>query len=236
VGHLLTTIDQLGLYDNTLVLILSDHGVNLGEHGYIGKGVIRNRALQNIPLFPEMSRIPMLARFPGCRPGSTIDALVQPVHLAATVLDFLGRRIPPAFSAPSLWPLLERKVSTVADIVVSAPRLSPESDKRLVPCPTDRASITDGRWVLIYSCAGWADELKKKRHDPAYQDKRRAPLTGELLVPLLFDMQSDPECLRDVYPQNRERAVDMHQQFFAFLQSSPMIPEHLDFFRKLEND
>jgi arylsulfatase A-like enzyme len=222
-GHLMAAIERLGLFDNTLVLFISDHGVFLGEHGFIGKGIMRNGQRQNLPLYPEMSRIPLLARFPGCRPGTAIDSIVQMVNLPATVMDFFQLPKPEQFVAPSLWPLLRGDEERVADFVVSAPVLSWRKD--MLPNPADRPSITDGRWLLVYSCGGSAG-LKGK--------ERSAPLTGELLTPMLFDLQEDPQCLRDAYAANRDRATDMHRWFRKFLAESPMIRDHLGFFEKLD--
>src|SRR5262249_57628003 len=107
-GHLLQKIEKLGLLDNTLVLFVADHGFYLGEHGYIGKSLIRGEKFQSLPLYSEVCRIPLLAHFPGCQPGA-IDCLAQTVNIPATVLDFLGVKAPPSFVARSLWPILQRK-------------------------------------------------------------------------------------------------------------------------------
>lgn len=234
VGQLFAKINALGLFENSLVLVISDHGVSLGEHGVIGKGVIRDHLLQNVPLYPELCRIPFLARFPGCRPGTVNDALVQPVNLAATVADYLGVAVPDQFKGASVWPVLRGEEAGVSDIVVSAPNVSPELHGK-VPHPTDRATVTDGRWLLVYSCAGWGDELGGSEHHPDYTDRRRAPLTGELLVPQLYDLAADPGCLRDLYQAEKPRAADLHRRFFAFLRQSPMRRDHLDYFARLEN-
>jgi arylsulfatase A-like enzyme len=234
VGHLLAKIEKLGLNDNTLIVFVADHGVALGEHGLIGKGVIRNRIPQGTPLYPELCRIPLLARFPGCRPGATIDALAQPVNLARTIFDYFGVFAPGCFSAPSIWPVLQGREEKAVDFATSAPNLSPPL-KRKVPHPTDRATITDGRWLLVYSCAGWGDELMKHRHQPSYRDRRRAPLTGEWLNPEIYDLANDPECLTNVYSNEKERAQAMHREFVAFLEKSPMRRDHVPYFRKLEN-
>src|SRR5262249_17322189 len=144
----------LGLLDNTLILFLADHGFYLGEHGYIGKSLIRGDKHQNLPLYSEVCRVPLLAHYPGCRAG-TVDALVQTVNLAATLLDFLDIKVPSSFAAPSLWPVLQRNEAKVAAIVVSAPTLSHPGMKS--PQPSNRATIADGRWLLILGSSGTGD-------------------------------------------------------------------------------
>ncbi|HEV3118291.1 MAG TPA: sulfatase, partial [Gemmataceae bacterium] len=59
IGHLLATIERLGLLENSLVLIVSDHGVLLGEHNLIGKGITRAGRILNVPLYPALCRIPL---------------------------------------------------------------------------------------------------------------------------------------------------------------------------------
>src|SRR5712692_374141 len=186
-GHLVQKIDKLGLLENTLVLFVADHGFYLGEHGYIGKSFIRDNKFQSLPLYSEVCRVPFLAHYPGCKPGSASDALVQLVSLAPTVLDFLGVKAPPEFAAPSLWPVLQGKEAKVADIAISSPNLSHPNLKQ--PQPTNRATIADGRWLLIYGCAGSGDPTDKTASVDSEQ-RSVAPLTGEKLAPELYDLRT----------------------------------------------
>jgi arylsulfatase A-like enzyme len=233
-GRFLERVTSLGLLENTLILLLSDHGVSLGEHGYIGKGIIRNHVLENYPLYPELCRIPFFAHYPGCKPGQKVEGLVQPVNVAATILDYLGLPIPSEFVGPSVWPMLQGKTAHVSDWVMSAPALS---DKYMrIPRPTDRATITDGRWLLVYSCAGWADELNHHAHDARYKTKRITMFSKKPLRPELYNLQDDAECQREVYSAHKDLAVDFHRRFFSFLRASPMRRDHLEYFAKLENE
>jgi hypothetical protein len=184
-------------------------------------------------LYPELCRIPVIAHYPGCVPGTTIEGLLQPVNLAATILDWLGVKIPPTFRGPSAWPLLRGSEQQIQDIVIASPTLSYSPSR--IPRPTDRPSITDGRWLLVYSCAGWGDELGKKPHSSDWKDKRVEPLTGGRLDPMLFDLSIDPQCLKDVYAGNKPVAVDLHRRFFEFLKNSPMRRSHLEYFEQLHN-
>jgi arylsulfatase A-like enzyme len=244
-GHLWETIQRLGLLDSTLVIFVSDHGMRLGERGYIGKTVIHNEneGAQNFPLYPEICRIPMLAHYPGCKAGTRIQALAQPVQLAATIAEYLGepfhRRIPAQFDGPSLWRVMQGKTERAQDFVISAPTLSSAPIPRdRVPRATDQPTISDGRWLLVYSCAGWGDELFKKPHRPDYKDKRIAYYTGLPLDPMLFDLEADPDCLNNIYAANKPMAAELHRKFFRFLSDSrysKMRPDHLPYFSQLEN-
>jgi arylsulfatase A-like enzyme len=226
-GHLLEKIERLGLLENSLVIFISDHGFYLGEHGFIGKSYIRENKYQNLPLYSQVCRVPFLAHFPGCREGARISALVQSVSLPATICDYLGVKKPDSFAGPSLWPLLQGKEEKVLDIVISSPTLSAIEMKK--PQPTNRASITDGNWLLVIG-SNREGEPGDKTASVDSLERSIAPLTGEKLTPELYDLQHDPECLKNIVAEQKDRTEELHRKFVDFLKRSPMRREHLDYF------
>ncbi|HUY32385.1 MAG TPA: sulfatase [Pirellulales bacterium] len=231
VGHLLETIEKLGLLENSLVVFLADHGFYLGEHGYIGKAYIADGKFQSLPLYGEVCRVPFLVHFPGCAAGGSIDALVQHVSLARTISDFLGLRdVPDAFQGPSLWPVLQGHEEQATPIAISSPNLSHAGMKQ--PHPANRASIADGRWLLIYGSAGSGDPSDTTASVDSSQ-REVAPLTGEKLAPELYDLKSDPGCATNVIAGHKEVAGELHARFVEFLERSPMRRDHLAYFQKI---
>jgi arylsulfatase A-like enzyme len=98
VGRILTTLDELGLSEDTLVVFTSDHGDWLGDHGLILKG----------PMFYEgLLRVGMLMRGPEVPAGKTVSDPVSTIDLAATFADFAGSPIEAAAHSTSLRPLLD---------------------------------------------------------------------------------------------------------------------------------
>ena len=81
IGVLLDDLQAQGLLDNSLVIILSDHGEGLGEHFFFGHG---RRLYQNI------LHIPLILAGPNLPPGKRISAPVQMLDIAPTVLAYLG--------------------------------------------------------------------------------------------------------------------------------------------------
>jgi arylsulfatase A-like enzyme len=82
-GTFLDRFDELGLADNTAIVLLADHGVLLGERGWIGK----------IPgeLHPEMAQVPFLIVHPdGKRAGESSEYFASTHDVAPTVLSLLG--------------------------------------------------------------------------------------------------------------------------------------------------
>ena len=78
VGRLLAKIDELGLAENTIIIITSDHGEEFGMHGHIGHS--------QIP-YESVMRVPLLIRAPGkFKPGIKIDRPVSLVDILPTVL------------------------------------------------------------------------------------------------------------------------------------------------------
>lgn len=82
-GTFLDRFDELGLADNTAIVLISDHGVLLGERGWVGK----------IPgeLHPEMAQVPLAIVHPdGKRAGQTEDYFASTHDIAPTILAMLG--------------------------------------------------------------------------------------------------------------------------------------------------
>jgi arylsulfatase A-like enzyme len=82
-GHFLDRMDELDLFENTLLILLSDHGHALGEHGYTGK--------PHYALWPELTDIVFMIRHPeGKGAGETSDYYASTHDVAPTILGFLG--------------------------------------------------------------------------------------------------------------------------------------------------
>lgn len=83
VGKLLDRMRELGLFENTLIIHVSDHGEPFGEHGIIRKALPWN--------YEELVRSPLAIRHPqGIGAGKRVSAFAQSVDIMPTILDFLG--------------------------------------------------------------------------------------------------------------------------------------------------
>ena len=93
-GRVIDTLKRLGLYDNTVVVVVSDHGEEFWEHGGDKHGET---------LYEEQLRIPLLVKLSGnAHAGEVLDELVEMVDIAPTVLDVLGLPPEPRFQGRSL--------------------------------------------------------------------------------------------------------------------------------------
>ncbi len=97
VGKLLQSLASHALDSNTLVVLLSDHGESLGEHGEYTHGVF---------LYDSTVHIPMIFAGPGIPAGREVTQQVRSIDVLPTVTDFLG--LPPSekVQGASLMPAL----------------------------------------------------------------------------------------------------------------------------------
>ena len=101
-GHFLDRAHDLGVMENTLFVLLSDHGHALGEHGYTGK--------PHYALWPELTDIVFLIRHPeGRGVGETSDHYASTHDVAPTILGFLGIEPRAPMEGQDLSVLLEGK-------------------------------------------------------------------------------------------------------------------------------
>jgi len=111
VGHLLRQIEVMGLYQDTCVILTSDHGMYLGEYGRAGKHTVD--AADPWPLYDTVARVPLLVRTPFKHSPATVGALCQPADILPSVLELGG--VPAPETVGKSWvPLLRGEASTDA--------------------------------------------------------------------------------------------------------------------------
>lgn len=87
IGHILETLDELGLAEDTLVVFTSDNGFSCGHHGFWGKG----NGTFPLNMYEESVKVPFIARHPGRIPAGVVcDSLVSAYDFMPTLLDYLG--------------------------------------------------------------------------------------------------------------------------------------------------
>lgn len=91
VGRVLDALDRLKLRENTVVIFLSDHGFNLGEH----------TAWQKSSLWEESIRVPLIISEPGAVQRE-VDAVVELIDIYPTVADLAGIERPGIVQGTSL--------------------------------------------------------------------------------------------------------------------------------------
>jgi hypothetical protein len=98
-GRLIAALREIGAYDTTLIVLLSDHGEEFEEHGGWDHGKT---------LYEEQLRVPLVIKLPGgAHAGTSRDGLLEMVDIAPTLLDLLAVNPEPRFDGQSFRPLLE---------------------------------------------------------------------------------------------------------------------------------
>lgn len=150
-GAFLDGLRRRGLYDDALLLFLSDHGEELHDRG---------SWMHGHTLHAELLDVPLLVRFPGGRHGGTVvEAPVQHVDLLPTLADLLALPAPENLPGDSLLPL-----------VADAGGGGGEPPRPVVSFLAPRTyAVTEGRWKLILDAGdGWraGGRLYDRRSDP----------------------------------------------------------------------
>ncbi len=209
VGGLLEKIADLGLLEDTLVLLTTDHGFLHGEHDVIGKSLIEGAQMSYIPLYEEICHIPLIVSFPGAG-AERPEALVQPMDFMPTVLDLADIEPPDSVHGESFAPVLRGDAAEHREFVVSSPHLEAE---------TSVATVTCGRW----SAALWSSPKKEKAADRAVDGFAKTPALEVERTDLLFDLEADP--------RQQENVAEDHPQMLSDLRARA-----LDFWRGLGTD
>ena len=97
VGTLMSTLEELGLSENTVVIYSSDQGFYVGDHGWYDKRW----------MYEESLKMPLIVKWPGVTKEDSIDEhLVQNLDYAQTFLEMAGADQPEDMQGMSLVPLL----------------------------------------------------------------------------------------------------------------------------------
>lgn len=140
IGRLFQALERAGVYRDSLVIVTSDHGEELFDHGGFSHGYTLHRELLHVPLYVKLPR--------QAEPR-VVDAPVSLVDLLPTVLDVLGIGIPDGLDGRSLRRLAEGR----GDPRFGDPRTRLAQVSRPGRCQA--RAITDGEYKLIHIDANY---------------------------------------------------------------------------------
>ena len=141
IGRIVSALKSAGQYENTIVVVVADHGEGLGDHGWPGHQL----------LYQEQIHVPLLVRLPGGPRGKTVAGVVRTIDIFPTVLDQLGVELPGRMKEHSLRRLIAGE--TEPPRIAYAEQLN-EFDLnadvlRGRPLDGRLYCVTDGAWKLI---------------------------------------------------------------------------------------
>ena len=137
-GKLFNKLKELGLENNTIIIIESEHGEGLGEHGYFWHYDIYDTEIHS----------PLIIKNPGIPGGKVIDAQVQGIDILPTILDFLNIEIPTQAQGKSIKPLLGNYPPQDFNKYVFLER--PLWEERYSLAPDEDFAVRTNEWKLIY--------------------------------------------------------------------------------------
>ncbi len=161
IGRMMTALDGAGLTGNTIIVVTSDHGDMLGDHGLLEK-----RAF-----YEESARVPLILRVPSLTDEQKIiGGSIGQVDLVPTLLELMGASLPNHLQGESKAPVL-RGDSTLDDNDVIVEwngqgdrDLGTDVINEMIAIPR-RAIISGDRWKLVL-CEGDDGELFDLNSDP----------------------------------------------------------------------
>lgn len=100
-GVLLDKFDELNLWEDTMLIVNTDHGYLLGEHGWWSKIVM--------PCYDEIAHTPLFIYDPRFQcAGETRDQIVQTIDLPATLLEYFKVPLPEHMQGRPIRPVIEK--------------------------------------------------------------------------------------------------------------------------------
>jgi arylsulfatase A-like enzyme len=146
-GRLFQAFQDLGYYDDSVIVLLADHGHPLADHGKFLKGGAR--------LYNELLRVPFMIRLPGGQGARRTQAIVQFHDVLPTLLDLLGMaNNATAMQGRSFLPLLHGEGDAHREVIITGYHEA-----------VDRC-VRDRTWSYVQRPEGEPDELYNLVEDP----------------------------------------------------------------------
>ncbi|RMH02212.1 MAG: hypothetical protein D6702_09375 [Planctomycetota bacterium] len=197
IGRVLQRLRDLGLWQNTIVCVVSDHGDEFFEHGSIG---------HRSTLFPEQTEMALILRVPGeLEEGRRIPQLVRSYDVAPTLLDYAGVAPLPEAEGRSLRPLLGAGPPSEA---------GRESLHRMFGALPFREAWRDAEFAVHRNLV--PDQELSARH-PGWLFLRQAWSADGRRGLFVFDRREDPDELRPLPEDDPRfaRALERYRAAFA---------------------
>lgn len=127
-GKVLDKMDRYKLWEDTMLIVNTDHGFLLGEHGWWSKSIM--------PPYEEISHTPLFIYDPVSKVcGERREQLTQTIDLPATLLEFFGVQIPKDMQGKSLRPVIEKNEAI--------------REYAMFGFHEGHCNVTDGKWVYM---------------------------------------------------------------------------------------
>jgi arylsulfatase A-like enzyme len=208
IGDLLQGLKEMGLLDNTIVVVTADHGEGLGEHDYFFE--------HGAYLYEPVVRVPLIVVAPGRLPaGRVVETVGRTIDIMPTLLDLAGIAIPGGLQGVSLVPWARGETQAAGPLAYceSGRNYFKENPRQFI-------DGTAGKWRMMRS-----DRYKliriPKDPDPIWE---------------FYDLAADPGETTNVLDQHPAEVAVLKQALMQIIdadpdrndRNAPEIPEDLE--------
>ncbi len=180
-GRILQKVDDLALWDDSIVVVTSDHGTSLGEHDRTGKSNICDHDHRYWPIYPEVSHVPFLIAGGDVPRGKSLDMLAQPVDILPSLADLADVALDPPepFEGRSFAAAVRDTRPHHRNLAVTGGYVQVGEDGG---CPAESTTpwVTDGRWGFAPVGASGTSELYDL-HADAFAERDVASGHGDVV-------------------------------------------------------
>lgn len=192
IGRVLSSLDQLGLTEQTIVVLWGDHGWHLGDHGMWCKH----------SNYEQATRIPVIVSVPGKAQGVSTKALIESVDIYPTLCDLAGIQTPKSLDGRSFANVIGDPSASHRDHTIQVYPRSKEGVGQVLG-----RSIRTQRYRFV-EWKGWGD--KEQQVDLELYDYQSDPLETQNLAKLQPEVVAQLRNLLDTHPvaKPQVRATD----------------------------
>lgn len=193
VGCWIDKLEELELLDDTLLLILADHGEELLERGYVGHCSCNLKGT----LYEEAIKVPLILRCPKILPaGRVIEHQISQIDIMPTILDLLGIQPPDFMEGRSTRSLIEARSDSFREECFAE-----------TPPAGWQALQDDDREIWCIRTASWKLILNTTRSG-AYQRFE------------LYNLKQDPAELQDLYRIDHPTVGSLRPKLEGFIRKA----------------
>jgi len=233
-GRVMDLMDRHGMWEDTMLIVATDHGYLLSEHDYWGKNVM--------PLYRELSNTPLFIWDPRTGQSSaTCDALVQWIDLAPTLLGLFGVPVPGSMLGHDLLPVYRDGLSGREAVLFGyhgahvnctdgryvymrapvRPDNTPLYDYTLMPCHMNAMyAISELQNIELAEPFSFTQGCRTMKIAASNAIQSHAMGT------LLFDLETDPGQMNPLRDEQIER--EMQRKMIALMRECEAPPEQYE--------
>jgi arylsulfatase A-like enzyme len=201
-GEIFDALAAAGRFDRVLTIVVGDHGEGLMQHGHMNHG---------LTIYEEQMRVPFVFHWPnGLGKPLAIDAPVQIVDLAPTVLDLAGIAPLPQFQGMTLAPILRGEVGADPERPVYLQRRRYDSSfVQGIRVVGEQFGLRVGHWKYIEAPDEGSYELFDLARDPGEKanlfDARRDQASALAQILHVWAQSPSGAPAESVSPEDTER-------------------------------